>query len=90
MSLIRKSKRNCYHNLDSGNVTDNKLFWKTVRVRITLTEKDKILGNNKEISKIFNNFFTCIVVKLDILKYEDLSVYSVNSEDPLENIRESG
>ena len=62
------------------------MFWKTVRERITLTEKDKILGNNKEISKIFNNFFASIVVKLDILKYEDLSVYSDNSEGPLENL----
>ena len=57
-----------------------------MRQKITLIEKDKILGNNKEISEIFNNFFSSIVAKLNILKYEDLSVSSVNSKDPLENL----
>ena len=31
VSLTRKSKRDCYNNLDNRNVTDNKLFWKTVK-----------------------------------------------------------
>ena len=57
-----------------------------MRQKITLIEKDKILGSNKEISEIFNNFFSSIVAKLNILKYEDLSVRSVNSTDPLENL----
>ena len=57
-----------------------------MRQKITLIEKDKILGSNKEISEIFNNFFSSIVAKLNILKYEDLSVRSVNSKDPLENL----
>ena len=44
------------------------------------------LGNNREISEIFNNFFSSIVAKLNIPKYEDLSVNSAKSEDPLENL----
>ena len=51
---------------------------------MTHIEKNEILGNNKEISEIFNNFFSSIVPKLYIPKYEDLSANSVNSEDPLE------
>ena len=96
LSLTRKSKRDYYNNLDNRNVTDNKLFWKTVkpflcdkgpmRQKITLIEKDEILGNNKEIPEIFNYFFSIIVTKLNIPKYEDLSVNSVNSENPLENV----
>ena len=92
MSLTRKSKRDYYNNLDNKNVTDNKLFWKTVkpffsdkgpmRQKITLIEKDEILGNNKDIFEIFNNFFSSIVAKLDIPKYEELPVNSLNSEDP--------
>ena len=31
VSLTRKSKRDYYNNLDNRNVTDNKLFWKTVK-----------------------------------------------------------
>ena len=66
--LIRKSKRNYYNNFDNRNVTNNKLFLKTVkpffsdkgpiRKKITLIEKDEILGNNKEISDILNNFLS--------------------------------
>ena len=57
-----------------------------IRQKITLIEKEEILGNNKEIFEIFKNFFSSIVAKLNILKYEYLSVNSVNSEDPLENL----
>ena len=84
VSLTRKSKRDYYNNLDNRNVTDNKLFWKTVkpffsdkgpmRQKISVIEKDKTLGNNKEISEIFNNFSSSIVAKLNIPKYEDLSI----------------
>ena len=58
-----------------------------MKQKITLViRNDEIIGKNKEISKIFNNFFSSIVAKLKITKYEDLSVNSVNSEDPLENL----
>ena len=96
VSLTRNSKRDCHSNLDNRNVTDNKLFWKTVkpfffdkgliRQKITLIEKDEILGHNKEISKIFIKFFSSIIAKLNIPKYEVLPVNSVHSEDPLENL----
>ena len=57
-----------------------------MRQKITLFENDKIIGSNKEISEIFNNFFSSIFAKLNIPKYDDLSVNSVNSEDPLDNL----
>ena len=91
VSLTRKSKRDYCNNLDNRDVTDNKLFWKTIkpffsdkgpmREKITLIENDEIIGNNKEISKIFNNFFSGIVAYLNIPKYEDSSVNSVNLEE---------
>ena len=78
------------------SLIDNKLFWKTVkpfffdkaliRQKITLIEKDEILGHNKEISKIFIKFFSSIIAKLNIPKYEVLPVNSAHSEDPLENL----
>ena len=58
----------------------------SIKQKITLIKIDKIIGNNTEISEIFNNFFPNIVVQLYILKYEDLSVNSFNSEDPLQNL----
>ena len=54
--------------------------------KITFLEKDEIPGSNKEISEIFNNFFSSIVAKLNIPKYEDLSVNSANLEDQFENL----
>ena len=57
-----------------------------MRQKISLVENDEIIGNNKKISEIFNNFFSGVVAKLNIPKYEDLSINSVNSEDPLENL----
>ena len=72
------------------------MFWKTVktffsdkspmRQKIALIENGEIIGNNKEILEIFNNFFSSIGAKLNVPKYEDLSVNSVNSENPLENL----
>ena len=72
------------------------MFWRTVkpffsdkgptRQKITLIENDKIIVNNKEISEIFSKFFSSINAELNILKYEDLTVNSAHSEDPLENL----
>ena len=87
VSLTRKSKRDYYNDLDNKNVTDNKLFWKTVKLffsdkgpmkqKITLIENEEIIGNI---------FFLSIVAKLNIPKYKDWSVNSVNSGDPLGNL----
>ena len=46
----------------------------------------RVLLERKSISEIFNNFFSSIVAKLFIPKYEDLSLNSVNSEEPLDNL----
>ena len=80
VSLTRKVKRDYYNNLDNRNVTDNKTvepFFSgkdPIRQKITLIENDEIIGNNKEIPEIFNNFFSSIVAKLNTPKYEDMSV----------------
>ena len=43
VSLLRKSKREYYSNLDVMNITDNKMFWKTVKRflsdKVTATQK---------------------------------------------------
>ena len=67
VSLTCKLKRHYCNNLDNRNVTDNKLFWRTVkpffsdkgpmRQKIPLIENDKTIGKNKDISEIFSNFF---------------------------------
>ena len=71
VSLLRKSKREYYSNLDVKNITDNKTFWKTVKLfqsnketstqRITLIENDKIIKNDNDTGRVLNTFFSTIV-----------------------------
>ena len=35
VSLLRKSKREYYNNLDVKSITDNKTFWKTVKLLLS-------------------------------------------------------
>ena len=70
VSLLRKSKREYYSNLDVKNITDNKVFWKTVKLfqsnkvtstqRITLIENDKIVKNDNDTARVFNTFFSIV------------------------------
>ena len=58
ISLLRKTKKVYYENLDEIKVSDNKLFWKTVkpslsekfnaRERISLIEHGEIVKTEKE------------------------------------------
>ena len=76
VSLLRKTKREYYSNLDEKNICDNKAFWKIVKPilskkimsnqRITLIENDEIFKTEKETAKVLNAFFSNIVQNLDI------------------------
>ena len=56
VSLVRKSKKLYYSNLDEKKVTDNKTFWKTIkpflskkivsREKVTLMEEDEIVESD--------------------------------------------
>ena len=58
LSLLKKSKKEYYQNLDEKNVIDNKKFWKTVkpllsdnsvsREKINLTANEKMLTSESE------------------------------------------
>ena len=60
-TLIRKTKRNFYNNLNVNKITDNKSFWKTVKPgftektlkdeKIVLVENDTTFSEENEISK---------------------------------------
>ena len=65
--LVRKSKRECYGDLNEKNVTDNKTFWKTVKPflsskktnhsKITLVENDEVINDDAIVSETLNFFF---------------------------------
>ena len=84
MSLVRKSKKLYYSNLDEKKVTDNKTFWKTIkpflsdkiasREKVTLTEEDEIAEGDINTAQIFNTFFSNIVSKLKIAEYANCDI----------------
>ena len=66
--LYKKERKKFYKTLDIKNVTDNKLFWKTMKPffsdkgvvdsGITLVEGDNIISNEHEVAETLN-FFCC-------------------------------
>ena len=63
VSLLRKSKKDYFANLNEKNITDNKRFWKTVkpffskkihlpeRIDLTKEENNSLLTNCEEVAK---------------------------------------
>ena len=87
--LLQKSRRGY---LDIKNVTDNKLFWKSVksllsdksriRDRISISKKGEILNTESETTGIRNSFFSNIINNLNILRYSELDSVTENIADP--------
>ena len=85
VSLLRKSKKECYSSLDVKNITDNKTFWITVKPflsdkvtsiqNIALIDNDKIVKDDDDTAGVLNTFFSNIVSDLNITDY--------NNSDPL-------
>ena len=94
VSVIRKSKKYYYENLDTTNITDNKKFWVTVKplfsnkVRsntyITLNEDEKLIKNEYQIANIFNTFFIEIVPNLGTKADEKYLCDASNISDQIE------
>ena len=90
-SLLRKSERGYYENLNIRNITDNKLFWKSVkpllsekshiRDRISITEKSEIVKT----AETLNSFFSNIVKNLNISRYSEFDTVTENIADPTLN-----
>ena len=91
VSLIRKTKRDYYSNLNHKQVTD-KIFWKTIKPsftdkginneKITLIENGETLSKNEEVTENFNNFFSDIT-NLKLPTYEDPTTNAGNIGDPV-------
>ena len=74
--LYKKERKKYYENLNVKNITDNKLFWKTVKpflsekgnpsLKITLVEGEVIISEDQEVAQKLNEFFSNSVRLLDI------------------------
>ena len=81
VSLLPKSKKKYYENLDERNLMDNKLFWKKIkpsfsdkivtRDRIPLTENVEVVKTELETAETLNNFFGNVIKNLMVPKYSE-------------------
>ena len=91
VSLLRKTKKRYYENLNEKFVVDNKLFWKTLKPLLSdyVTGKDEIhlIENNElkktdqETAEVLNNFFSNIAQNLDISRYSNNKPLVSNTND---------
>ena len=91
VKLLRKIKKDIFNNLDVKRVTDNNKFWKTVKPcltdktlkdeRITLIENKEVVSDERELVKIFNEYFSNIVSNLDIERPRSIMLH----HDPVLN-----
>lgn len=81
-SLLRKEKKTYFENLDTSKITDNKMFWKTIKPmfskkcvtkeNITLMKDNEIISDNEPVAELFNKFFANIVKELNLAIDENL------------------
>ena len=65
--LYKKERKKSFNGLNPSFVTDNKIFWKTVKpffsgkgnygANIKLVEEEEVLQNDSEIAEKLNEFF---------------------------------
>ena len=81
VSLLRKSRRGYYENVNIKNAADNKLFLKSVkpllsgkshiRDRIIISGKGETLNTESETAETLNSFFSNMVKNLNISRYSE-------------------
>ena len=89
--LYKKERKKFYSELDIKNITDNKLFWKTMKPflsdkcsqasKISLVQKGNVISDDQELVRTFNSFFETAVESLGIK--ENVSE-SISPEDPID------
>ena len=93
--LYKKEKKKFYSNLDIKNVTDNRLFWKTMKPflsdkcthtpKISLFHEGNVIFDDLELAKTINNFFENAVDDLEIKDYENDVSLHITSTDPIDS-----
>ena len=93
--LDKKERKNFFNKLNTSFVSDNKLFWKTIKAsfsnngshrgNIKLVEGDKKLQDDGEVAEELNNFFKEAVSTLDVNENSYIiNPDSIRISDPIE------
>ena len=97
VSLLRKEKKKkqFYSNLNTNILTENRIFWKTVKLfltvktnrtsRITLIEEEKVISQDHIIAKTFNEYFITIPIKT-MPKNQEYESFDSSEENPVSSI----
>ena len=83
--MYKKERKRFYINLEVNKLTDNKLFWKTIKPlfsdkstntkQIVLNHGDNIISNEKEVAETLNTFFRESVRNLGIVEMRFTKYY---------------
>ena len=94
--LYKKERKKYYSNINLQNITENKLFWKTVKPflpdkgtnisNITLIEKDEIISNDVDVTDTLNKFFEDTVSSLKIREPTEYLNENINEYDYIDSI----
>ena len=90
VTLLRRTKKDYYQNLNVKDISDNKKFWKTIKScfsnkglnsnKMLLKEKGELVLDEKQLASIMNKFF------INITKSLHLKEDQVSSPAALEDI----
>ena len=94
VNLIRREKRKYFENLNERDVTDNKIFWKTIKShfsdktgnseKISLVDDNIILSDDKVIAETFSDYFSNVISNLEIPFNRELLSNTEGGKNPLE------
>ena len=92
VTLLRRTKKEYFQNLNVKDLSDNKTFWKTIKPyfsnkglnsnKMLLKEKGELVSDEKQLASIMNKFFINITKSLKLK--EDLGSSPVTLNDILE------
>ena len=93
VSLLRKTKRRHYANLNHKDIADNKQFWKTVKPllsdkskskeKIILVEDNEIINEDKDNAGRLNSLFSNAVKNLKIPEFSETNPLAENISHPI-------
>ena len=97
VNLLRKEKKKYFNNMDLKLLTENKLFWKTIKPlfseklnisrKISLIENDEIISNDVDVAETMNDFFSNAVVNLGIRGYQEDCLPNIDGDNIISIIK---
>ena len=88
LSILRKTKKEYFNSLNIKQVSDNKLFWKSVKPffndkgsnssKIMLVEENNIIGDEEEIADMTNNYLINVTKTLNLKKQRGIGRTGAN------------